>query len=123
MEPMFSEHISGCSCNGYASRSSSVMRVLPPVVMLMTASVCSRIRGTIMSKTAGSGVGRPSCGSRACRCTMAAPALAASTAFCTKHFAEGAAQCGRHAAERGVHQHFRPADAHEVGQDAGGAHT
>src|SRR5690606_11010339 len=59
------------------------MRVLPPVVMLITTSVCSRMRGTIMSKTAGSGVGRPSCGSRACRCTMAAPAFAASTAFCT----------------------------------------
>jgi hypothetical protein len=54
------------------------MRVLPPVVMLMTASVASRMRGTNWSNTFGSAEGRPSFGSRACRCRMAAPASAAS---------------------------------------------
>jgi len=39
IDPMFSEHISGLACSGYARRSSIVIRVLPPVVMLITASV------------------------------------------------------------------------------------
>src|ERR1022692_3958887 len=56
------------------------MRVLPPVVMLITASVAAWMRGTNWSKTSGSGEGRPSLGSRACRCRIAAPALAASIA-------------------------------------------
>src|SRR5256714_7434638 len=38
------------------------------------------MRGQNCRNTAGSGEGRPFCGSRACRCRMAAPALAASIA-------------------------------------------
>ena len=56
------------------------MRVLPPVVMLMTASVSAAIAGTNWSNTAGSGVGLPSAGLRAWRCRTAAPARAASIA-------------------------------------------
>src|SRR5690349_3980624 len=46
--------------------------------MLITASVEAAIRGTNWSKIAGSGVGCPSAGLRACRCKIAAPASAAS---------------------------------------------
>ena len=50
----------------------------PPVVMLTTASVACLMRGRNCMNTAGSPVGRPSWGLRACRCRIAAPALAAS---------------------------------------------
>src|SRR5438105_12117966 len=46
--------------------------------MLITASVAAAMRGTNWSKIAGSGVGCPSDGLRACRCKIAAPAWAAS---------------------------------------------
>src|SRR5262245_36262483 len=54
------------------------MVTLPPVVMLMTASQLCLMRGRNCWNTFGSGDGRPSFGSRACRCRMVAPALAAS---------------------------------------------
>src|SRR5215468_1648323 len=54
---------------------------LPPVVMLMMASQLCLIRGRNCMNTAGSGDGRPSLGSRACRCRIAAPASAASIAW------------------------------------------
>src|SRR5213594_154713 len=46
--------------------------------MLITASVAAAMRGTNWSKIAGSGVGCPSDGLRACTCRIAAPAWAAS---------------------------------------------
>ena len=81
IEPMLSEHISGVACSGAASRWSTVMLRPPPVVMLITASVACLIRGRNCMNTAGSGVGRPSSGSRACRCRIAAPASAAPIAW------------------------------------------
>src|SRR5437870_7208946 len=75
---MLSEHISGEKVSAAAIRSSSVMITLPPVVMLMTASQLCLMRGRNCRKTFGSGDGRPSLGSRACRCRIVAPALAAS---------------------------------------------
>src|SRR5688572_30742282 len=77
---MLSEDISGERSTAAASRSSSVMVTLPPVVMLMTASQACLMRGTNCRKILGSGDGRPSFGSRACRCRIAAPACAASIA-------------------------------------------
>src|SRR5579862_2825264 len=78
---MLSEHISGDSCNAAEMRCSTVMVTAPPVVMFTTASVDCLMRGRNCMKTAGSGVGRPSFGSRACRCRIAAPAAAASIAW------------------------------------------
>src|SRR5215468_1799133 len=75
---MLSEHISGENVSAAAIRSSSVMITLPPVVMLMTASQLCLMRGRNWRNTSGSGDGRPSLGSRACRCRIVAPALAAS---------------------------------------------
>src|SRR5215471_6402237 len=74
---IFSEHISGDSCMTPARRSSTAMVGEPPVVMLTTASVACLMRGRNCMNTAGSPVGRPSCGLRACRCRIAAPASAA----------------------------------------------
>src|ERR1700736_2099570 len=48
--------------------------------MLTTAPVDCLIRGKNCMNTSGSGVGRPSFGSRACRCRIAAPASAAAIA-------------------------------------------
>ena len=78
---MLSEHISGFMRCGPASRSSMVIVCAPPVVMLMTASVLSLMRGRNCRKTSGSGVGCPVSGLRACRCRIAAPARAAPMAF------------------------------------------
>src|SRR5689334_3098907 len=47
--------------------------------MLITASHCWRICGRKLCHTAGSLVGLPSCGLRAWKCRIAAPAFAAST--------------------------------------------
>src|SRR6188474_1047764 len=74
---MLNEHISGLHCRGAASRSCTVMLWPPPVVILMTASQPSLIAGRNSMNTLGSGVGRPSFGSRACRWMIAAPAFAA----------------------------------------------
>src|SRR5215510_15983938 len=82
---MLNEHISGLHWSGAASRSCTVMLWPPPVVMLITASVASLIGGRNSMNTFGSGVGRPSFGSRACRWMIAAPAFAAaidSSAIC-----------------------------------------
>eukprot|EP01037_Dinobryon_pediforme_P028308 gene28308-31526_t len=65
------------ACSGAARRSSSVIFTLPPVVMFTTASQFCLMRGRNWANTAGSGVGRPSFGSRAWRCRIAAPASAA----------------------------------------------
>src|SRR6202167_3192177 len=78
---MLSEHISGDSCSVAEMRCSTVMVTAPPVVMFTTASVACLMRGRNCMKTAGSGVGRPSFGSRACRCKIAAPAWAALIAW------------------------------------------
>ena len=77
---MLSEHISGESWFAAEMRCSTVMVTAPPVVMLTTASVACLMRGRNCMKMLGSGDGRPSFGSRACRCRIAAPALAASIA-------------------------------------------
>src|SRR5262245_23583488 len=74
---MLSEHISGESCMTPASRSSTGIVGEPPVVMFTTASVACLMRGRNCMNTAGSPVGRPSCGLRACRWRIAAPASAA----------------------------------------------
>jgi hypothetical protein len=74
---MLHEHISGLVARGAASRSCTVMLCPPPVVMLMTASVACLIAGRNSRNTSGSGVGRPSFGSRAWRWMIAAPAFAA----------------------------------------------
>src|SRR5262249_12865291 len=72
-----SEHISGDSWLAAEMRCSTVMVTAPPVVMLMTASHACLMRGRNCMNTLGSGLGRPSLGSRACRCRIAAPACAA----------------------------------------------
>ena len=77
IDPMLSDAISGLARSAAASRSSSDMPWPPPVVMLTTALVASLICGRNCMNTAGSGVGRPSLGLRACKCSIAAPALAA----------------------------------------------
>src|SRR5882672_7859658 len=77
MEPMFNEATSGLSCSAGCSRSSTVMVGAPPVVRLMTTFDAALILGRKRMNIFGSCVGRPSAGSRACRCTMAAPACAA----------------------------------------------
>src|SRR5262245_13481573 len=76
---MLKEHISGWHWSGAASRSCTVMLCPPPVVMLITASHASLMAGRNSMNTFGSGVGRPSLGSRACRWIIAAPAFAAAT--------------------------------------------
>lgn len=82
IDPMLRDAISGRKRSGGARRSSSVIFVEPPLVMLMTASVFALIRGRNSANAAGSAVGRPSRGSLACRWRIAAPASAASMACC-----------------------------------------
>ena len=77
MLPMLRLHISGLACSGAARRSSTVMPRPPPVVMFTTASVLCLMIGRKRMNTAGSGVGSPVSGLRACRWMMAAPASAA----------------------------------------------
>src|SRR3954471_12899749 len=74
---MFSEASSGASCTAGAIRSSTVMCGLPPVVRLMTTSEESLTIARTSLNRPGSWTGWPSCGSRTCRWTMAAPAAAA----------------------------------------------
>src|SRR6202011_5864565 len=78
---MLRDHIPGEKVVAAATRSSTVMVTLPPVVMLITPSQACLMRGRNCRNTAGSGEGRPSLGSRACKCRIAAPALAASMAW------------------------------------------
>src|SRR3990172_5210242 len=74
---MLSEATSGSSRSAGCSRSSTVIVGAPPVVRLITTSDAALIFGRNCLKTAGSCVGRPSVATRACRWTIAAPALAA----------------------------------------------
>src|SRR6266496_4846040 len=74
---MLSEATSGFSCSAGWSRSSTLIVGAPPVVRLITTSHDCLIRGKKRINIFGSCVGRPSAGSRACRCTIAAPACAA----------------------------------------------
>src|SRR5271155_4500246 len=78
---MFIEHISGDSAFAAEMRCSTVMVTAPPVVMFTTASVACLMRGKNCMNTEASDDGRPSLGSRACKCRIAAPALAASIAW------------------------------------------
>ena len=74
---MLSEATSGLNVAAGARRCSSVMPCPPPVVMFTTQA--ERCLMTLRNGSNASGLwsGRPSCGLRACRCTMAAPASAA----------------------------------------------
>src|SRR6267143_3599003 len=74
---MLSDATSGFRRSAGCSRSSMLMVGAPPVVRLTTTSEAALIFGRNCLKTAGSCVGLPSFGFRACRCTIAAPALAA----------------------------------------------
>src|SRR5882762_5906231 len=74
---MLSEATSGFSCSAGCSCSSMLIVGAPPVVRLMTTSEAALIFGRKRMNIFGSCVGRPSAGSRACRCTIAAPACAA----------------------------------------------
>src|SRR6478735_1675608 len=77
---MLSEATSGLSLSVGCSRSSIDMVGAPPVVKLITTSHSAFILRANWRKSSGSCVGRRSFGSRACRCTIAAPARAASIA-------------------------------------------
>ena len=77
---MLSEATSGFNCNAGCRRSSIVIVAAPPVVKLMTTSERRLMSAANSRKYFGSCVGWPSTGSRACRCTIAAPASAAPTA-------------------------------------------
>ena len=74
---MLSEATSGLKVAAGLTRSSTVMVGEPPVVMFTTTF--ERCLITLRNGANASGVwsGRPSCGLRACRCTIAAPASAA----------------------------------------------
>src|SRR5256885_7051273 len=74
---MLSDATSGFSLSVGCSRSSIDMVGAPPVVKLITTSLSALILRANWRKSSGSCVGRPSFGSRACRCTIAAPAFAA----------------------------------------------
>src|SRR3989442_14018338 len=74
---MLSDATSGFRRSAGCSRSSMLMVGAPPVVKLTTTSEAALIFGRNCLNTAGSCVGLPSFGLRACRCTIAAPACAA----------------------------------------------
>src|SRR6266540_2306745 len=74
---MLSEATSGLSFSAGCSRSSIVMVGAPPVVRLITTSHALFTLGRNCLNSAGSCVGLPSFGSRAWKCTIAAPAFAA----------------------------------------------
>src|SRR4030095_7390564 len=77
---MLSDATSGFNCSAGCSRSSIVMVAAPPVVKLSTTLERRLLSGANSRKYLVSLVGGPSPGSRACRCTIAAPASAAATA-------------------------------------------
>jgi hypothetical protein len=77
---MLSEQTSGFTALAAAIRSSSVIVALPPVEMLMTASVDCLMRGRNCMKCSTAGLGDPSAGLRAWRCRIEAPASAAAIA-------------------------------------------
>src|SRR3954470_4627572 len=68
---------SGLNVAAGLTRSSIDLVGAPPVVMLMTAAQRCLITLRNGAKASGDWSGRPSFGSRACRCTTAAPASAA----------------------------------------------
>src|ERR1044072_4558856 len=74
---MLSEATSGLKVAAGRTRSSIDIVGAPPVVMLITAFGRCLITFRNGGKRAGGRSGRPSFGSRACRCTTAAPASAA----------------------------------------------
>src|SRR5258705_907788 len=74
---MLSDATSGLSFKAGCRRSSMVIVGAPPVVRLITTFEAALIFGRKRMNIWGSCVGRPSAGSRACRCTIAAPAFAA----------------------------------------------
>ena len=71
------------------------MPVPPPVEMLITTSLRCLMPRAYSANTAGSGVGLPSWGLRACRCSTAAPASAAATPWSTI-CSDGVRQVRRH---------------------------
>src|SRR3954463_6013772 len=77
MVPILSEATSGLKVAAGRTRSSMLIVAAPPVVMLTTTP--ERCLITLRNGENASGLwsGRPSFGSRACRCTTAAPASAA----------------------------------------------
>src|SRR6202051_3759668 len=77
MVPMLSEATSGLKVAAGLTRSSSVTVGAPPVVMFTTTLERCLITLRNGAKACGVWSGRPSCGLRACRWTMAAPASAA----------------------------------------------
>src|SRR5205814_7286438 len=77
IEPMLSEATSGLKCAQGFKRSSISIVGAPPVVMLITTLHAALIFFRNGSNASGRWSGRPSFGSRACRCTIAAPALCA----------------------------------------------
>src|SRR5205085_11473269 len=74
---MLSEATSGLKCAQGFNRSSTVIVGAPPVVMFTTTLHALRIFRRNGSNASGRWSGRPSFGSRACRCTIAAPASCA----------------------------------------------
>src|SRR6188768_1700483 len=74
---MLSDATSGLNTAQGLRRSSTVIVGAPPVVMLTTTSHVSLMRFRNGANRSGFWSGRPSFGSRACRCTIAAPASCA----------------------------------------------
>src|SRR5882724_6598378 len=77
---MLSDATSGLKVAAGLTRSWIVIVAAPPVVMFTTQALRCLMTLRNGSNAAGVWSGRPSRGSRACRCTMAAPASAASIA-------------------------------------------
>src|SRR5205814_7060707 len=77
IEPMLSEATSGLKWAVGFNRSSTDIVGAPAVVMLITTLHAALIFFRNGSKASGRWSGRPSFGSRACRCTIAAPASCA----------------------------------------------
>src|SRR6476469_10145326 len=80
IEPMFREATSGLKVAAGRTRSCTVMVGAPPVVRLMTQFERCLMIFRNGAKASGLWSGWPVLGLRACRCTIAAPASAASTA-------------------------------------------
>ena len=78
---MLSEATSGLKVAAGRTRSSAVMVGAPPVVMFTTTLERCLMTLRKGAKASGDWSGLPSCGLRACRCTMAAPASAAPIAL------------------------------------------
>ena len=90
---MLSDATSGLKAAAGFTRSSAVMVGAPPVVIFTTTLERCLITLRKGAKASGDWSGRPSCGLRACRCTMAAPASAAPIALSAISWAV-TARCG-----------------------------